>query len=175
MKRELEGLLVVAFLTVGLPVRQFAQGSNPLKVATLHWYSAGEVAQFAVGSHPSGLVFDGENMWVINEYDVTVTKVRTSDGSILGTFPLGAATTGGYGCFDGANVWITGGNAAGIISKIRASDGALLLSVPVGSEGQACAFDGTSIWVAVFESNTVVKLRPADGTVLGTFPVARVQ
>lgn len=99
-----------------------------------------------VGSHPSGLVFDGANMWVINEYDITITKIRASDGFNLGTFPLGAAT-GSYGCFDGANVWVTGGNAAGIISKIRASDGALLGSFPVGSEGQACAFDGTSIWV----------------------------
>jgi hypothetical protein len=85
-------------------------------------------------------------MWVINEYDITITKIRASDGFNLGTFPLGAAT-GSYGCFDGANVWVTGGNAAGIISKIRASDGALLGSFPVGSEGQACAFDGTSIWV----------------------------
>jgi hypothetical protein len=43
---------------------------------------------------------------------------------------------------------------------------------PVGSSPYGVAFDGVNIWVANLGSNSVMKLRPSDGAVLGTFPVA---
>src|ERR1700675_973702 len=60
--------------------------SNPLKVALLKWYHANIVpTNFPVGSQPYGLAFDGANIWSANFGDGTVSKVRTSDGMLLGT------------------------------------------------------------------------------------------
>jgi DNA-binding beta-propeller fold protein YncE len=35
-------------------------------------------------------------------------------------------------------------------------------------------FDGTNIWVTNEDSNNVMKLRPSDGVVLGTFRVGKL-
>src|ERR1022692_1511637 len=84
MKRELEGLLIVALLTVSLPARQFGHANNPLKAALLHWYAASRVTSFRAGSHPGVLVFDGAYMLLKNENDITISKIRASDGFNLG-------------------------------------------------------------------------------------------
>jgi len=40
-----------------------------------------------------------------------------------------------------------------------------------GSGPYGIAFDGASLWISNFSANNVVKMRPSDGTILGTFPV----
>jgi hypothetical protein len=64
-----------------------------------------------VGAQPSGVAFDGANIWVVNS-NGTVTKLRASDGTNLGTFNVGASPGGGV-AFDGANIRVTnlGGNS----------------------------------------------------------------
>jgi YVTN family beta-propeller protein len=121
----------------------------------------------AVGNHPLGLTFDGENIWAANSVDGTVSKIRARYGNIVGTFDVG--TYPQYATFDGANIWVT--NYEGTVTKLRASDGALLGTFPVGSSAEkGIAFDGTNIWVANVNANTVSKLRASDGSLLGAFP-----
>src|SRR5882757_2584235 len=77
---------------------------------------------FAVGHAPTGILFDGINIWVANQNDDTVTKIRPSDGATLGTFP----THGDLSlelAFDGANIWVTA-DFSESVTKLRASDGA---------------------------------------------------
>jgi hypothetical protein len=55
-----------------------------------------------------GVAFDGANIWVANEVDLDVMKLRPSDGTILGTYLTG----GNYPlflAFDGANMWVSNG------------------------------------------------------------------
>ncbi len=44
---------------------------------------------FVVGSNPEGIACDGANVWVANFGAHTVTKLRASDGKVLGTFVVG--------------------------------------------------------------------------------------
>jgi len=116
--------------------------------------------------HPA---FDGANIWVVNNNNSgTVSKIRVSDGALLGTFSTGGAQP--YAAaFDGANIWVT--NAlSGTVSKIRAADGANLGTFATGANADGVAFDGSNIWVANAFSNTLSKIRAADGVTLGTFP-----
>ena len=62
------------------------------------------VGTFGVGTSPSGVAFDGENIWVTNSVDDTVSKLRAGDGSLLGTFAVGDIPEGI--AFDGANMWV---------------------------------------------------------------------
>jgi DNA-binding beta-propeller fold protein YncE len=48
-----------------------------------------------------------------------VTKLRASDGVVLGTFPVGNAPAGI--AFDGANIWVA--NLSNSVTKLRASEG----------------------------------------------------
>src|SRR5580704_1805042 len=64
--------------------------SNPLKVALLKWYNANTVpTEFPVGKEPEGVAFDGANIWTANFGDGTVSKLRASDGAVLGTYTVG--------------------------------------------------------------------------------------
>lgn len=122
-----------------------------------------------VGANPYGVAFDGANVWVVGG---NLTKLRASDGQVLGTF-----ATGGLGVtFDGANVWITNGsNTSPAVTKVRASDGKVLgtFSLP-GVVPFWMAFDGANIWVPTSNANGngwVTKLRASDGKNLGNFTV----
>ena len=77
--------------------------------------SAVEKGTFAVRFLPWGIAFDGVNMWVANEGNDNVTKLRASDGSNLGTFSVGSTPLGI--AFDGANIWVANGSS-GTVSKL---------------------------------------------------------
>jgi len=94
-------------------------GLNPLQIATLRWYEATQSSglDYAVGSLPFGVAFDGANIWVANLGSNTVTKLRASDGTCNGVAnPPGSNVSAcsfavdlvpGGVAFDGANIWVT--------------------------------------------------------------------
>jgi len=143
-------------------------GINRQQIALLKWYAANQTASFPVGTNPYGVAFDGANVWVTNQGSSSVSKLRASDGTVLGTFAVGTLPAGV--AFDGANIWVAN-YGSNTVSKLRASDGALLGTFGVGIQPIGVAFDGANIWVTNFNSNTVSKLRASDGAVLGAFPV----
>jgi DNA-binding beta-propeller fold protein YncE len=169
-------LTVPAILAlVGMCVSALAQVGvvnaprNPGQLAILHWYPVNKVTKFSVGQLPDGLAFDGANVWVANQQDNTVTKLRANDGKVLGTFgPLGNGPSNTI--FDGENIWIScfQGNE---IDKVRASDGAILGRF-VQLSPEFLAFDGTYIWMTNGElTENVRKMRASDGQDVGVFSV----
>src|SRR2546430_2663451 len=78
--------------------------------------------RFPVGFEPTGLAFDGTSIWVVNQGDNTVTKLRGIDGANQGTFQVGSVPL--EATFDGANIWVTNWSSD-TVTKLRASDGAL--------------------------------------------------
>jgi sugar lactone lactonase YvrE len=151
------------------PTTNWAAG-NPLKIGLLKWYQANTTTSFVVGktenSNPYGVAFDGANIWTANSGEGTVTKLRTSDGAVLGTFTVGGQPNGVV--FDGANIWVT--ISPNTVSKLRAIDGKDLGSFKVGGAPWWPAFDGTNIWVPT--NDAVTKLRASDGKNLGTFKLS---
>ena len=144
-------------------------GPNPNQIAMLRWYDANEAGYtVTVGDRPHGMAFDGDNIWVTNYGDNNVTKLRPSDGQVLGTYPVGSNPHDA--AFDGANIWVTnnGGNS---VTKLNAIDGSIVNTYPVGSEPRGLAFDGTNIWVANWGDDTVSKLLAVDGSPVGTYAV----
>jgi DNA-binding beta-propeller fold protein YncE len=97
-----------------------------------------------VGNGPSGIAFDGSNVWVTNGDDNTVSEVNATSGISIGTFSVGT----GPQCiaFDGANIWVAN-YTAGTLTKLRAADGSNLGTFTVGSYPLGVAFDGVNIWV----------------------------
>lgn len=125
-----------------------------------------------VGDHPTGLAFDGENVWVVNSHDDTVTKVRAKDGVVLGTFPV--PDSPGLATFDGENIWVTHAGED-VVSKVRVSDGQILGSFAVGQYPNGILFDGENIWTSNLVDQSLTKLRASDGALLGTFPVSHAR
>ena len=141
-------------------------GPNTQAIAIKRWYSANLTTQFPVGGSPVDVAFDGQNIWVANEDDANVMKLRASDGGPLGTFSVGFSPNGL--AFDGANIWVTWQSG---LTKLRASDGTNLGTFSAGNDPSLIAFDGANIWVTNYRSNNVTKLRASDGALLGTYNV----
>jgi hypothetical protein len=137
-----------------------------IKAALLQWYRQ----DFAVGNAPTGIAFDGANIWVANSGDNTVTKLRASDGLNLGTFAAGITPVAL--AFDGANIWVAGFDST-FVTKLRASDGTNLGIFTTGDSPIALAFDGINIWVANFYGNTATRIRVSDGTIFAPIPVVQ--
>jgi len=83
-------------------------GSEPVNfnaVALLRWYQANQVpTTFALpGNGHSGVVFDGEHIWVTTANSGNVTELQASTGATVGTFSTGSSATGSV-AFDGANI-----------------------------------------------------------------------
>ena len=102
-------------------------GGNPLKIALLKWYAANLATSFKVGQNPYAVAFDGANVWVTNNGDSTLSKLRASDGANLGTFNVGPNPMGM--AFDGANIWVVN-SFHNTVTKLRASDGKVLGTFP---------------------------------------------
>ena len=134
---------------------QNAQGLG-LDVGELHTYAANTSSiTYTVGTNPYGVAFDGANVWVTNFYSSTVTKLRVSDGTVLGNFPVGDNPNGVT--FDGVNIWVANQNSNSV-TKLLASNGKLLGTYPIGNAPGLASCDGANVWVANYGSNTVSKL-----------------
>ena len=83
-----------------------------------------------------------------------VMKLRASDGTVLGTFPVGSLPQSVV--FDGVNIWVTN-FSSNSVTKLRASDGALVGTFPTGQFPEGAAFDGANVWVVNAGSNSVSK------------------
>jgi hypothetical protein len=88
-----------------------------------------------------------------NRNDGTATKLRASDGAVLGTFDLHGS--GPYGvAFDGTNVWFAGDP---YLNELRASDGAVVGLFQPASAATGIAFDGANMWVSELDLNGISK------------------
>ncbi len=108
---------------------------------------------FGVGNGPSGVAFDGTNMWVANSGSDTVTELSPA-GATLGTFSVGGNPDAI--AFDGTNMWVANSGSDTVTELSPA--GATLGTFDVGSEPSSIAFDGTNMWVANYGSSNVTEL-----------------
>jgi outer membrane protein assembly factor BamB len=140
---------------------------NPLQVALLKWGTYSGV-KFPVGNGPARLAFDGTHIWVTNFSANTVTKLRASDGFVVGNYPGGSGPASI--AFDGAFIWVGNpGIGNGIVTRLRASDGMLMGTVPNVNGGDSLVCDGPNVWVANLDGRQVTKVRTSDLTVQGPF------
>jgi serine/threonine protein phosphatase PrpC len=74
----------------------------------------------------------------------SVTKIRASDGIILGSYVVGDNPR--YICSDGECIWVSNSNS-GWLTKLNISDGTKLGMFKVGDSLSYICFDGSNIWV----------------------------
>src|SRR5438093_4892447 len=125
-------------------------------------------ALFAEVAKPVAAVVDGQSIWVTDSGDHRLVKLRASDGTLLGSYPIPSPLRLIY---DGQNVWTV--SNAGVVTKVQAKDGVILGSYPAGGPAAGIAFDGENVWVSNPESDKVTKIRASDGSVHRRFLQSR--
>ena len=124
---------------------------------------------FPVGNSPWGIAFDGEDIWVTNNGDNTVTELRASDGANLGTFAVGTSPMGI--AFDGANMWVVN-NGSNNVTELQVPGGAVLGTFSVGTAPMGIVFDSSHMWVTNNGSSSVTELLASSGATVNTFSLS---
>jgi hypothetical protein len=126
----------------------------------------------------SGLLFDGQNIWVgvnINGFPLVILKVRGSDGSpqsYLNLLPL--VVHGGSFladiAFDGKYIWAAVGGTDHVLGKYRASDAAIQAEFFITGNATSLAFDGANLWAVGADTGTVSRINAGTNSI-STFNV----
>jgi len=119
----------------------------------------------SVGNNPQVLRSDGSDVWVPNLADGTVTRIRASDGALLGTWTgaeLPRALIPAMG-----KVFVVGGNATGALYLIdpMQAPGAMTAIATIGAAPTDVAFDGENLWSANFGAHSVSIIVPGSWAV----------
>jgi DNA-binding beta-propeller fold protein YncE len=94
-------------------------------------------------------------LWIANSGSNNVTRLRASDGALLGTYPVGGEPRGL--AFDGGHIWVTN-YATDSVTKLRARDGSLVGTYDVGNGPRGISFDGCNMWVVNGDEANLVEL-----------------
>lgn len=119
----------------------------------LKFDSSGAILQSVGVGDGAGLpVFDGNNIWVPNFFDNSLTVVRVSDGAVVKTFSSSNGNPNGLShpnqaAFDGQNVLVT--NVTGSLSLFKAADlTAIAFFTTPGVTPFGVCSDGVDFWVS---------------------------
>lgn len=114
-----------------------------------------------VGDAPGAIATSGDQLWVANRGDDTLTHVDTStdDMRTLGGFPFPTSLAA-----EGSRIWV-GNNESGVLVAIDSETGREVDRVPIpGSAASYLAVGGGSIWVSE-EELAIMRVAPATGRV----------
>jgi len=119
-----------------------------------------------VGTFPSYLKSDGEDLWVPNNASDTVSRVHASDGRLLGTW-TGAVGAQGVVIARG-RVFVAGTNIPGaiyVIDPTQPPGAVTTLTSALPSNPITIAFDGFNLWTANASGGSISKVNPNSGAV----------
>ena len=138
-----------------------------LRAALSQWaptFSSG--GNTTVGAGPLLVQSDGADLWVANNTDDTVSRVRASDGKLLETWTAADAAWGVL--VARGRIFVTGSTNPGKLYRIDPKQPAGDVTLVTGSVGifpQGITTDGDFIWTAN-AGGSVSKVDPATGNVL---------
>jgi hypothetical protein len=128
-------------------------------------------------NNPWDLIPDGlGNVWVTDSVLNYITKIRISDGSVLGVYSLSPNSLPLFGAFDGTNVWVLMFGATNVdnvlvVNPAGSVADAYATSSPSSRQTNCIVFDGTNMWVQTGNDNSgkIVKMLASNGSVLATY------
>ena len=129
------------------------------------------------GTYPTGLCFDGTNLWLADRSTDKIYCINQKTGEIIKTlespayWPMGLA-------WDGKYLWNAdyrgrtdrSEDLDGMIYKIDPKDGTILKTLPAPSiSPKGLTWDGTYLWCVDDRSDKVIQFNPDDGTTIKSF------
>ncbi|HEY2796973.1 MAG TPA: S-layer homology domain-containing protein [Thermoanaerobaculia bacterium] len=115
---------------------------------TPHWDLGLGVTQ--VQNDPEGVASDGQDIWVANEGDGTVSRVRASDGRLLDTWTNAHGADNVLAAM--GRIFVSGIDTPNgrlyMIDPSQASGGATIVAADLPASPFGLTFDGSRIWTA---------------------------
>lgn len=112
----------------------------------------------AVGDVPYDIAHDGTMIWVTNLVGGALSRIDPVSGT-AGPIAVGGSNLTRL-AYDGDDLWITRGVTNDVIRVDPASGAPVGAPIPVGASPYGIVFDGTNLWVANSDADTVSKVLP---------------
>ncbi len=147
-------------------------------------------AEFATGeldgiSPDSGLrlntsTFTYADVWIANSAENTVSRLNSTTGALIGTFPSGGSSPSRTAVDLDGNAWVANRafSTQGTVTKFRGGDctgSCTIFTVNVGGVDavlRALAVDANNnAWVGAFNERRIYELRGSDGAILNTYNI----
>ena len=107
--------------------------------------SGNVIGDYAVGSAPRGLLWDGESIWIASEQDQSLARMDGETGEIIDVYAVDGTPVAL--AFDGEFLWVALSDR-GEVLKVDRSDGTTLERLAAGSSPVALLLEGDTLWVA---------------------------
>ena len=140
-------------------------GSNTVTDIDMSTASVTRTITFT-GSNISGLVYDGTSIWAISWSSSKAERFNPSTGALIGS-PVSVAPNPGMGILVNGHLFVTG-TGGSTLTDIDISTGTVTRTITLtGTNLASSMFDGTNLWVTLFNDAKVARINPTTGVVLG--------
>jgi len=140
-------------------------------ISSLSWAKVGDILKVieTPGPCPTGLTFDGQNLWLADNFTDKIYKIEPQSGKILKSFESPGHHPEGL-AWDGKNLWhIDSGEKS--MYCIDPETGNVLLILESNSQNpRDLTWDGKYIWVTDYKSDILLKVSIEDGMMVQNFP-----
>lgn len=139
------------------------------RAAMQQWWTTGSAGAMRAtdlgsGNEPSDIVCDGGDVWTVNTGG-TVSRVRTTDGKLLGTWTGGVGLVGIVAA--AGRIFVAGhsGTSPGkiyVIDPTAAPGPMTVFENDIGAGANQMTFDGTNLWTVNFPSSGASSISRVD-------------
>ena len=118
------------------------------------------------GSNISRLVYDGTSIWALSWSSSKAERFNPTTGALVGS-AVSVATNPSMGTIINGHLFVTG-TSGSTVTDIDISTGAVTRTITLsGSNLASSMFDGTNLWVTLFNDAKVARINPTTGAILG--------
>lgn len=135
------------------------------------WAKVGDILAVikTPGPCPTGLAFDGENLWVADNFTDKIYKINPETGKILKNFDSPGLHPEGL-AWDGKYLWHIDSGERYLYRLDPETGKALMILESNSSHPRDLAWDGKYVWIIDHKRDILIKVSPVDGMMVQNFP-----
>jgi hypothetical protein len=137
----------------------------------LTWAKVGDIQKVikTPGPCPTGLTFDGKNLWLADNFTDKIYKISPESGKVLKSFDSPGHHPEGL-AWDGKYLWHVDSGEKYMYLLDPETGTALSILESNSSNPRDLAWDGEYIWIADYRKDILIKVSPEDGMMVQNFP-----
>ncbi len=142
-----------------------------LILVSISWARVGDILKVikTPGPCPTGLTFDGQNLWLADDYTAKIYKIDPNSGQVLKTLDVPGHHPQGL-AWDGHHLWTIDPAEKSMYVLDPETGQALSILESNSSNPRDLAWDGKYIWIADYRKDILLKVSPEDGMMVQNFP-----
>lgn len=135
------------------------------------WAKVGDILKVikTPGPCPTGLAFDGKNLWLADDYTDKIYKIDPEDGKVLKSFDSPGHHPQGL-AWDGKHLWNIDSGEKYMYLLDPETGKALSILESNSSHPRDITWDGKYIWITDYRKDILLKVSPEDGMMVQNFP-----